>query len=230
VPAGSAAGTRRQHEMATSRINRAKLIEVLDHRSDDYTLTDEDHEEHIELMEEHMQNHPTGDKTAAVMIWLGILIDAIPESLVLGILANSGNVPSLVTFTCGVFVANFPEALSSSATMHACGIRKRTILLMWSVIWLGTGIGAALGAIAFPRTDEPEILRVFVVAAIEGCCGGAMLTMIANTVLPEAFEQSNDVVGLACTLGFMCAMVIKALGFELEHGASRGLNATIAAH
>ncbi len=136
-----------------SRINRAQLIEVLDRRGDEYSLTDEEHEEHLELIEEHLiHNHPTGDQTAAVMIWLGILIDAIPESLVLGILANSGNVPSLVTFTCGVFVANFPEALSSSATMHACGIRKRTILLMWCVIWLGS---ACLGA-------EP--------APLDACC------------------------------------------------------------
>ena len=95
---------------------------------------------------------------------------------------------------------------------------------------LAAGIGAAVGAVAFPRTAQPEALRVFVVAAIEGCCGGAMLTMIANTVLPEAFEQSNDVIGLACTLGFLCAMAIKTLGFEIEHGPVGGLNATSPAH
>ena len=96
-------------------------------------------------------------------------------------------------------------------------MRRRTILLMWGVIWLGTGIGAAIGAAIFPRVEHPDAPRVLVVAAIEGLCGGAMLTMIANAVLPEAFEQSNDVVGLACTLGFLCAMGIKAVGFEMEH-------------
>ena len=55
---------------------------------------------------------------------------------------------------------------------------------------------------------------------------------IANAVLPEAFEQSHDAVGLSCTLGFLCAMVVKAVGFEVEHGAARlgFVNLTAAAH
>ena len=51
------------------------------------------------------------------MIWLGILIDGVPESIVMGILVNTGTGSSLLTFVCGVFLANFPEAMSSAGTM-----------------------------------------------------------------------------------------------------------------
>eukprot|EP00966_Prymnesium_polylepis_P091666 2121866-Prymnesium_polylepis.1 len=59
---------------------------------------------------------------------------------------------------------------------------------MWAAIFVGTGIGAALGALAFPPAGPEGAPRyeVLLVAGIEGMCGGAMLTMIASTVLPGA--------------------------------------------
>lgn len=128
----------------------------------------------------------------------------------------AGNVTGLITFVVGVFLANFPEALSSSGTMLACGIRRRTIMLMWSAIWLWTGLGALLGALIFPQTDQETREREVAVSAIEGLAGGAMLTMIANSVLPEAFEQGGDVVGLSCLLGFLSALAVKSIGQDLE--------------
>ena len=56
----------------------------------------------------------------------------------------------------------------------------------------------------------------------QGGSGGAMLTMIASSVLPEAFEQSHDASGLSCTLGFLCALVIKAVGTELQRDEPLG--------
>ena len=50
------------------------------------------------------------------MIWLGILIDAIPESMVIGFIVSEGSRNPLV-FVVGVFLSNFPEALASAATM-----------------------------------------------------------------------------------------------------------------
>jgi len=213
-------------EAEDGAFDRQKLLGLLEHRDDSLTMDidqTDDISHEMKLMEEHLtSNHPSDNRKAAIMIWLGILIDAVPESFTLGILANSGDTPSLVTFTVGVFIANFPEALSSSAIMHACGIKRARVLLMWAVIWLGTGVGAALGAIAFPPLDgdEPSRARVLSVAAIEGMCGGAMLTMIASSVLPEAFEQSHDVAGLSCTLGFLTAMLVKAVSTEMQRGDS----------
>lgn len=43
-----------------------------------------------EELEDRLNSPESSGKQAAIMIWLGILIDAVPESLVLGIIANSG--------------------------------------------------------------------------------------------------------------------------------------------
>lgn len=157
-------------------------------------------------------------QNAAIMIWLGIGLDGIPESFVLGILANAGDMPSLITFVVGVFLANLPEAMSSSAIMSSYGMKSRVIMLMWTAIFIGTGIGAGLGALAFPpvgpegRSDGIKMT----IAGIEGMCGGAMLTMIASTVLPEAFEHGGSMIGVACLFGFLAALLTKAIGSELS--------------
>lgn len=145
---------------------------------------------------------------AAIMIWLGILIDAVPESVVLGILASTSSEGSLLTFVIGVFLANLPEAMSSSSTMAACGISKTRIMIMWSSIVVLTAIGACIGSIMFPPGSQEEESSQYAIAAIEGLAGGAMLAMISNTALPEAFEQGGDVVGLSTVCGFLTALFV----------------------
>jgi len=154
------------------------------------------------------------------MIWLGIGLDAIPESFVLGILANSGNISSLITFTVGVFLANLPEAMSSAAIMKQYSMKPSVIMGMWTAIFVGTGLGAGLGAICFPPLGPGEQRTLgasYLIAIIEGVCGGAMLTMIASTVLPEAFEIGGNIVGLMCLLGFLSALFVKSVGEEVNN-------------
>lgn len=155
--------------------------------------------------------HDGGSKQAALMIWLGILIDAVPESVVMGILVNTASMGQLLAFVVGVFLANFPEAMSSAGVMRQHGMRRGVILPMWSSITVLTGIGAMVGSIAFPpgSEDDPSIQKI--IAAIEGMCGGAMLCMIANTVLPEAFEQGGNVTGMSALLGFLIAIAVSVV-------------------
>lgn len=148
-------------------------------------------------------------KMTGVIIWFGLLMDAVPESLVLGIQSNSASTSSLLALVVAVFLANLPEAMSSSATMSRHGMKKRSILMMWSGTFFLTFVGACLGALLFPPGSEKEMSSLKKIAAMEGICGGAMLTMIANTVLPEAFHQGGDVTGLACLFGFLAAMSVK---------------------
>jgi CRP-like cAMP-binding protein len=145
---------------------------------------------------------------AATAIWLGILLDGIPESLVIGMLSVSPSGMSLALIA-GVFIANFPEAMSSAVGMKAQGMRLTKIYTMWGSIVLLTGIGAFIGATMFPA--EPTGNLVFFVIAIEGLAAGAMLTMIAETMLPEAFEQGGSVIGLSTLAGFLSALTIKIL-------------------
>ena len=145
---------------------------------------------------------------AALAIWLGIFIDGIPESLVIGMLAVSVTGVSMA-FIAGVFLANLPEAISSSMSMRANGLSKTRVYLMWGSITLVTGIGAALGAMIFP--SDPQGVAIFFKVGIEAIAAGAMLTMIAETMMPEAFEMGGPVVGLSTLAGFLAALMIKIL-------------------
>jgi len=148
---------------------------------------------------------------AALAIWLGIALDGIPESLVIGMLAAlavATGEPMSLAFIVGVFLANLPEAMSSAVTMHRQGARFRRIFWMWMSLCLMTGAGATLGAWMIPVPAQG--VMVYFVACIEGLAAGAMLVMIAETMLPEAFEQGGgSVVGLSTLAGFLAALGVK---------------------
>jgi CRP-like cAMP-binding protein len=168
-------------------------------------LTDEEIQDAVE---EH-----DGKGGAALSIWLGIALDGIPESLVIGMLviaAATGKTSMSLAFIVGVFLANLPEAMSSAVTMrtHGAGIRK--IFWLWMSLCLMTGTGAFCGAVIFP--PHPEGWLVYFIFGIEGIAAGAMLTMISETMLPEAFEQGGGtIVGLSTLTGFLVALAVKLI-------------------
>lgn len=147
-------------------------------------------------------------KGAALAIWLGIMLDSIPESLIIGMLSASVAGISYA-FIAGVFLANLPEAMSSSVVMRRSGMSSRRVLWMWSSLCILTGIGAAIGAMVFPA--HPTGSAFLWIAGIEGLAAGAMLTMIAETMLPEAFEQGGAIVGISTLVGFLAALAVKVI-------------------
>lgn len=141
---------------------------------------------------------------APLAIWLGILLDGIPESLVIGASVSAHGIVSL-SLLAGLFLSNYPEALSSSVGMRKQGMPFGRILLMWTSLMIITGIGAALGAVFF------AILPVVIYSLVQGIAAGAMLTMIAQTMLPEAYLKGGSIVGFATLLGFVAAIFFKTL-------------------
>lgn len=153
------------------------------------------------LLDEGVESRESGG--ASMAIWLGILLDGIPESLVIGAsLTSSGISLSLVV---GLFLANYPEALSSSRGMREENFSRKRILMMWVSIMLITGLGAALGKLMVDLSD-PVFLPF-----LEGLAAGAMLTMIAQTMLPEAYIKGGSIVGFCTLMGFFCAIFTKTL-------------------
>jgi len=142
-------------------------------------------------------------KGAPLGVWLGLMLDGIPEALVIGAgTAQSGLGYSLLA---GLFLSNYPEALSSSNGMRQQGMKFKTILTMWTLLMLMTGILSALGSIYFAGVSH----QVF--AFTEGVAAGAMLTMIAQTMLPEAYMKGGEIVGFSTLLGFLVAIFFKTL-------------------
>jgi zinc transporter ZupT len=151
-----------------------------------------------------LSHHLEAHSGAAIAIWLGIMLDGIPESLVIG--ASMIHAQVSVSLIVGLFVSNFPEALSSSIGMRQQGFSAARILLMWTSLVLITGMGAAIGNVFFVEA-KPSIF-----ALIEGIAAGAMLTMIAQTMLPEAYFKGGGIVGFATLLGFLAAIISKSFG------------------
>jgi zinc transporter ZupT len=151
-------------------------------------------------------------------VWLGILLDGIPESLVIGaglfvMLASHPAVESLrfvnvipYTLVAGLFLSNFPEALSSSANMLAAGWTGRRIFLMWFALMVTTAVGAGLGFLLAGVLSETWLVFA------EGVAAGAMLTMIAAAMIPEAVAHgAAGAVGLSTLAGFLAAVAFKLL-------------------
>lgn len=155
-------------------------------------------------MQAAASTHAHSHGSAVLGIWLGILLDAIPESLVIGLSIIGANAAPW-GLIAGVFLANLPEAMSSSVVMRQQKFSVARIIGLWSAVVLVTAVGAAFGNAAL-RGVPPEVFAV-----IEGVAAGAMLTSIAETMLPEAYHHGGWVVGLSTLAGFLSALGVKAL-------------------
>ena len=142
--------------------------------------------------------------SAGRAIVLGALLDGVPESLVLGMSLASGGTVSMA-FLAAVFLSNLPEALGATAAMRASGQSMRTIYRIWFGILIVAGIAGAAGyglLRAVPHADG---------AYVKAFAAGAVLTMIANSMIPEAVRDGRRWAGLLVALGFAVAGALTAL-------------------
>jgi zinc transporter, ZIP family len=141
---------------------------------------------------------------SALAIVLGIALDGIPESAVIG-LGLLGGTGVSVAVIAAVFLSNLPEAIAATTGLASGGWTRGRIIGLWVVVTLICGLASLLGYAVFDSAG-PEALA-FVLAF----AGGAILTMLADTMMPEAFEHGGKLVGLATTLGFGLAFALTML-------------------
>jgi ZIP family zinc transporter len=140
----------------------------------------------------------------ALAIVLGIVLDGIPESMVIGLTIFEGGAVG-AAFLVAVFISNLPESISSTTGLTAGGWKKGRILWMWSAIALVSGLASLAGYGLFQHSSPDTFAFVLAFAA------GAILTMLADTMMPEAYEHGGKLVGVVTTLGFVIAFVIHSL-------------------
>jgi zinc transporter, ZIP family len=140
----------------------------------------------------------------ALAIVLGIVLDGIPESFVVGMDLIGGQGVS-AAFIVAVFLSNLPEAAAASTGLRASGWRASKIYALWVAVTLVAGLAAALGYRLLGDASPDVVAFVLAFAA------GAILTMLADTMMPEAFLQGGKTVGLLTTIGFALAYGISAL-------------------
>jgi ZIP family zinc transporter len=137
-------------------------------------------------------------------IVLGIVLDGIPESAVLGLtVLETGSVG--LAMLVAVFLSNLPEAVAATTGLKVSGWRPASILWLWMAVSAISGLAAFAGYVALDGAD-PEVT-----AFVLSFAAGAILTMLADTMMPEAFEHGGKQVGLLTTLGFGIAFLISTL-------------------
>jgi zinc transporter ZupT len=144
-------------------------------------------------------------RSAPVAILMGTLLDNIPEATTIGI--NAGNNQIGWSFLLAVFISNFPEALSSAAGMRQAGTSKQQILGLWVGVVVLSGFVAIAG-----YALQSSISELFVAIA-EAIAGGAILAMLASTMMPEAYELGGSSVSYSTIAGFLLGFAIASIGF-----------------
>jgi zinc transporter ZupT len=176
--------------------------ESLEGRSVTPNVSIYEHGAEAALAKEHGGASSTG--SAATAIFLGALLDGIPESIVIG--ANFVALATLnPTFLVAVFLSNLPEAMSSASGMRRAGFSTKFIFGLWVGLVIASAICAALGNI-FLASASPTLLTF-----VEAIAGGGILAMLSSTMMPEAFEHGGPSVGLATIAGFLSAFFFTAI-------------------
>jgi zinc transporter, ZIP family len=136
-------------------------------------------------------------------IVLGSVLDGIPESFVLGLTVLQGGVS--VSLLAGVMLSNLPEGMSSSSGLKAAGWPQGRVVLMWSAVVLVSGLAAAAGyAMLDPAGDRTGAL-------VQAFAGGALLAMLADTLLPEAYAVEGVLTGPLVVAGFAVSLALSAV-------------------
>ena len=144
------------------------------------------------------------EEGSPLAIVLGTVLDGIPESLVIGLTIVEGGAVG-TAYLAAVFISNLPEAISSTAGLAASGWQKSRILWMWVGIALVSGLASFLGYSLFEDASPDTVAFILTFAA------GGILAMLAETMMPEAYQQGRKLVGIATTLGFVVAFGIHQL-------------------
>lgn len=138
-------------------------------------------------------------------IAVGALLDGVPESVVLGVgLVTAGAVsPAMLA---AVFISNVPEGLSSTAGMKKAGRGPGYVFGVWGGIAVLSGLAALVGFLVLQ--DAPGEVVAFITAV----AAGAILAMLADTMIPEAFEEHHMLTGLIAAAGFLAAFTVDQVG------------------
>lgn len=137
-------------------------------------------------------------------VLIGALLDGVPESIAIGVSLLAGKGLGLL-MVAAVFLSNVPEGISGAASMKEAKKSKFYILLLWSIVGMICFFSTILGLKVFAGFSQDIIAFILALAA------GSILAMIADTMMPEAFEEGGRIIGLITVIGFLIAFVVSRL-------------------
>ena len=148
------------------------------------------------------RKHPEGhdESTQSKAIVLGSVLDGIPESVVLGLSILQGGVS--IPLLTGVALSNLPEGMASTAGLRSAGWPVRRIVAMWGTVLLASGCACVAGYALLETTGG---------ARAQAFAAGALLTMVADTMLPDSYAVERTWTGGFVVAGFALAVGLGAL-------------------
>ncbi|MDR0306539.1 MAG: hypothetical protein LBI42_06850 [Chitinispirillales bacterium] len=141
------------------------------------------------------------EESSGCAIFLGTLLDGIPESFVVGASIAAGGASGVV-FTAAVFLSNLPEGMSGTVSMKMYGMSTRNVIFLWLGTFIVTVL-SAIGGYLFLGNASPVID-----ASIKAFASGAILAMLCDTMISEAFKFNGRFAALITVVGFLLAFIL----------------------
>ncbi|WP_226580987.1 ZIP family metal transporter [Halobacillus litoralis] len=139
--------------------------------------------------------------SSGLAIFIGTVIDAIPESVIIGIsLLEPAGVSWLLVVA--IFISNFPEGLSSSIGLKKDGYSNTKILLLWAVVLVLSALSSLSGFVFLENASDNLIALIGAFAA------GGVVSMVTAAMMPEAYEEGGAVVGFIASFGLLCSLIL----------------------
>jgi zinc transporter, ZIP family len=152
----------------------------------------------------HMEIDASNQSKLIIPMVLGIILDGIPESIVIGLGIFEGGKVSLAMFVA-VFISNLPEAIAGTTGMKASGWKFKKIYFLWLIIAVVCAISTLAGYSLFSSASDNWL------SFIQAFAGGAILIMLANSMIPESYELGGKLTGVFTVFGFFVSVTMVIL-------------------
>jgi ZIP family zinc transporter len=146
-----------------------------------------------------------GKEASGLSLLVGSVMDNIPENMALGISLVTGGSVNMVLIAA-IFISNFPEGLSSTEGMKSNGKSRKYIIGLWSIAVVIGSISTAIGFSILSKANP------FIVSVAISFAAGAILVMLAESMIPEAYEEGGMKIGIATMIGFGVAFILGKMG------------------
>ncbi|TDQ42630.1 ZIP family metal transporter [Aureibacillus halotolerans] len=142
---------------------------------------------------------------AGLAIFFGTIMDALPESAMIGLSLMERHSVSL-SLVIAIFISNFPEGLSSTEGLQKSGFARKHILMMWTSVLLVSALSSLAGASLLVHATND------IKAGMSAFAGGGIIAMVASTMMPEAYKEGGPVVGFFTAIGVFISLTLNHLG------------------
>jgi zinc transporter, ZIP family len=143
-------------------------------------------------------------KEAGLAIFIGTVMDAIPESIMIGAsLVGGGTVSWLLVIA--IFISNIPEGLSSTTGLLKSNYSKKKIFILWFTVLIISALSSLGGFLFLDHASEA------VMATMASFAAGGIIAMIASTMMPEAYEDGGPITGMLAALGLLVSLILDSI-------------------